>query len=81
MKTVNNFVLPGHPMFQDSVRAFLPRKVVIPFRQSCEAEYSCGFQPGDIVREGQIIASPKNFADGANIHRSEEHTSELQSRI
>ena len=70
MKTVNNFVLPGHPMFQDSVRAFLPRKVVIPFRQSCEAEYSCGFQPGDIVREGQIIASPKNFADGANIHSS-----------
>lgn len=70
MKTVNNFVLPGHPMFQDSVRAFLPRKVVIPFRQSSEAEYSCGFQPGDIVREGQIIASPKNFADGANIHSS-----------
>lgn len=70
MRTVNNFVLPGHQMFQDSVRAFLPRKVVVPFRQSDGTEYSCGLQPGDIVREGQIIASPKNFQDGANIHSS-----------
>jgi electron transport complex protein RnfC len=71
MKNVNNFVSPSNSSFADSVRAFLPRTVKVPLRQSDGIECQCAFKPGDFVREGQIIASSGEFsAEGANIHSS-----------
>lgn len=72
MKTVKNFVSPEHEMFKESVRSFLPRYVVIPFKQTDGTEYTSPLREGDIVREGQILAGPKDIlsSDGANIHSS-----------
>ena len=72
MKTVTNFVSPGHRMFEKSVRSFLPQYTVIPFCQADGDEYSPGVEPGDYVREGQVIASSRNFlsSTGSDIHSS-----------
>lgn len=72
MKTVKNFVSPEHEMFKESVRSFLPRYAIIPFKQTDGTEYTSPLREGDIVREGQILAGPKDIlsSDGANIHSS-----------
>lgn len=69
---MHSFVSPDYPLFETSVRAFLPLRVHIPFRQSDGAEFQCGCRPGDIVREGQIIAASKDISgpEGASIHSS-----------
>ena len=45
MKTVTNFVSPGHRMFEKSVRSFLPQYTVIPFCQADGDECSPGVEP------------------------------------
>lgn len=72
MKAINNFVSPDHPMFENSVRSFLPQYIVVPFCQEDGIECKCDLEPGDTVKEGQCIASEKGFVSskGADIHSS-----------
>nr|WP_318710780.1 SLBB domain-containing protein [uncultured Treponema sp.] len=72
MKAINNFISPDHLMFETSIRAFLPRSIIVPFCQADGVEYECSMSVGDKVREGQVIASPKGIisANGACIHSS-----------
>ena len=72
MKAINNFVSPDHPMFETSVRSFLPETIIVPFCQADGIEYQCSMEKGDTVKEGQTIASPRGIisANGACIHSS-----------
>ncbi|WP_407399112.1 SLBB domain-containing protein [Treponema sp.] len=72
MKAINNFIYPDHPMFETSVRSFLPQNIVVPFCQADGKEYECTMEIGDKVHEGQTIAAPKGIisANGACIHSS-----------
>lgn len=69
---MHSFVSPDYPMFETSVRSFLPQRVTIPFRQADGTEYQCGCKPGDVVREGQVISAPKDISssEGAAVHSS-----------
>lgn len=72
MKAINNFITPQTPIFETSVRSFLPQNIIVPFCQSDEVEYECSMSVEDSVKEGQTIASPKGFisSNGACIHSS-----------
>ena len=60
MKTVSNLVPNEKKQFESSVRAFLPRYALVPFRQHDELEYQCIVKQGDVVSEGQVIALSLN---------------------
>ena len=68
MKTIGEFVSPEHPMFTSCVRAFLPRTVKVAFRQWGSSECSCTLKIGDIVTEGQAIATCAKGVLGADVH-------------
>ena len=72
MKGIANFVSPGHRMFETSVASFLPSYIVLPFCQADEKEYQCSLEPGDLVKEGQELASLNGIisSHGADIHSS-----------
>ena len=54
-----------------SQRAFLPKTVSIPLSQESESFYKCIVKPGDIVKEGDVIAQSE-IADGwtSSLHSS-----------
>lgn len=72
MKTVNNFVSPGHAFFETPVKSLLPQHATVCFYQSEICENQCRVEEGDIVREGQSIAVPEGHfvSGGTEIHSS-----------
>lgn len=68
MKMIGEFVSPEHPMFTSCVRAFLPRTVKVAFRQWGSSECSCALKVGDVVTEGQTIATCTKGSLGADVH-------------
>ena len=68
MKTIGNFLSPEHQMFDSCVRAFLPRTVKVALRQWGDGECSCSLAAGDIVSEGQTIATCAKGVLGADVH-------------
>lgn len=68
MKTIGEFVSPEHPMFDSCVRAFLPRTVKVAFRQWGTSECFCNLKVGDVVSEGQTIATCAKGTLGADVH-------------
>ena len=68
MKTIGEFVSPEHPMFTSCVRAFLPRTVKVAFKQWGTSECSCALKVGDVVTEGQTIATCTKGVLGADVH-------------
>ena len=56
MKSNNPVVSSIIKNYNISQKAFLPKTVIIPLSQESESSYNCIVKPGDIVKEGQVIA-------------------------
>jgi len=73
MISISNFIQSEKKLFKNSVCAFLPETVIIPFKQAYKSHCTAMVSPGDIVTEGQIIAQCRTDSDDMlleNIHAS-----------
>ena len=71
MKSNNPVVSQVIKDYSNSQKAFLPRQIIIPLTQEKELTYTCLVNPGDFVKEGEIIAiSQEEKGKQAKIHSS-----------
>jgi len=72
MKTVSNFVQREKKTITQSVQAFLPKEVIIPFCHLTDTNFKCLVEPGMVLKEGDVIAeSAGEYVDNKfNIHSS-----------
>lgn len=73
MISISNFIQSEKKLFKNSVCAFLPETVIIPFKQAYKSHCTAMVSPGDIVTEGQIVAQCRTDSDDMlpeNIHAS-----------
>ena len=55
--------------YQESTNAFLPQEAIIPLSQEKDTTVLCAVQEGDVVEEGQILATSREL-HGSVIHSS-----------
>lgn len=68
MKSNNPVVSSVIKDYTYSQRAFLPRIVTVPLSQEDGVSYNCLVNPGDVVKEGSIIAVSEGTKSRINIH-------------
>lgn len=68
MKTVSNIAGGKKGEFSNSVRAFLPRHVLVPLKKDCEENFTCIVNLNDTVAEGQIIGFFMNDDGNSKIY-------------
>ncbi len=69
MKSNNPVVSSVIKDYSYSQRAFLPKEIIIPLAQETGIKYKCLVNPGDIVKEGTVIAVSDNSEEKViNIH-------------
>ncbi|MCR5605456.1 MAG: hypothetical protein K6F69_01395, partial [Treponema sp.] len=71
MPIVSNFTITEKSSFTSAVRAYLPKEAIVPFMQENNCRCRSLVKAGDVVREGQVIASPVSIIQNgmsANIH-------------
>ena len=70
MTTNNPVVSTITKEYKFTQNAFLPKSVIIPLAQEVNVEYIANVKPGDIVKEGDVIASSTNIENQSYIHSS-----------
>ena len=55
--------------YQESTNAFLPKEAIIPLLQEKDTTTFCTVQEGEVVEEGQVLATSKEL-HGSVIHSS-----------
>ena len=68
MKSNNPVVSSVIKDYTYSQRAFLPRIVTVPLSQEDGVSYNCLVNPGDVVKEGSVIAVSEGTKSLINIH-------------
>lgn len=70
MKMKISDLLPyKHVRYQESTNAFLPQEAIIPLLQEKDTTTFCTVKEGDVVKEGQVLATSKELY-GSVIHSS-----------
>ncbi len=70
MKSNNPVVSSVIKDYSYSQRAFLPKEIIIPLAQETGVKYKCLVKPGDLVKEGSLIAVSEGSEKAINIHSS-----------